>query len=144
MISEEKSIAYKLREFFSDLLTSKFVRLLQNELIRCRLEYQAEIRELRAEKALLWKKLEKLELALNPQLERTTPEYQARREAFQRQQSTTDFSLPSSHWAEALQAHNQILKKEEEEAECQSSSSPQSSTGAVVVPHSTSSWSRSA
>lgn len=104
----------KIRRFFADLLGSRHARFLESELVRTRLHYDAIIRELREERLSLEKKLEKFETLLLPQMERLSPEYQAKREAMrQAMQSTAEIAAGRMErsWTEALAQHNRELER---------------------------------
>jgi hypothetical protein len=99
-----------LSSALSDLFRSHHTRFLEAELLRQRVEYQAAIRELREENHRLLDRIEKYMMALNPALERVSPEYQARKKAAQ---STAEFGGPLT-WSEALVRHNEVEFAEED------------------------------
>jgi len=105
---------------FRDLFTSRHTKFLEAELVRVRLEYQAEIRRLRAE-------LEKVSALVN-----SSPRPEGFADWLRRQKKT--LARPegeSTKFAEELEKHNAIIEKEE--AECQSLSPSRNANGRAAA-----------
>jgi hypothetical protein len=105
---------------FRDLFTSRHTKFLEAELVRVRLEYQAEIRRLREE-------LQKMSVLVSP-----LPAPEGFAEWLRRQKKTMARSEgESTTFAEELEKHNAIIEKEE--AECQSLSPSQNRNGRAAA-----------
>jgi hypothetical protein len=100
-----------IRAFLELLLTSRHVRFLEAELIRIRLEKDAQIRTLTEEKQTLLAKIDKLELAIWPLSSRAGAVYAAPPRIVN---PPTDLKMPATTYAQAVQEH--IEKMEQEEA----------------------------
>jgi hypothetical protein len=125
-----KPIGSRIRSFIEQLFTSRHVRFLEAELVRARLEYQAEIRYMKAEKDLLCKKIEKLELAVWPQATQAGRAWAAG--AAPRPQSST-LEVPSGEatFLEALRLHNQKEDREWQRHQSESSSTKENGPAAA-------------
>jgi hypothetical protein len=105
--------------WFSEGLKSSYSRYLEAEIVRVRVERDARIRELLAEKLELLKKIDRLELALMPQYRKLFDEDFVAPAAV----GSAEMSLPVDHWKQALDDHN---KAQAEEEECLKNQPPKS------------------
>ena len=100
-----------IRAFLEQLLISRHVRFLESEIIRTRLEKDAQIRTLQEEKVALQAKIEKLELAVWPLASRAGAIYAAPPKTTLGGNNT--IKLPATTYAEALREHTEKLEQEE-------------------------------
>ena len=109
-MGQMKPLGQRIRAFLEQLLTSRHVRFLEAEIIRTRLEKDAQIRTLQEEKAALQAKIEKLELAIWPLSSRAGAIYAAPPRTTIQPEA---IKLAATTYAEALREHTEKLEQEE-------------------------------
>ena len=109
----EKTWAARLRSFFRELFGSRYARHLEAEIVRQRMEYEARIRELIAEKLELLKKVHEFEVAMLPQVWRRDVSIPRTTRDWEKLARETG----PSHWKQALEAHNEIEFAEDKKEE---------------------------
>jgi len=110
IVGQMKPLGQRIRAFLEQLLTSRHVRFLEAEIIRTRLEKDAQIRTLQEEKAALQAKIEKLELAIWPLSSRAGAIYAAPPRTTIQPEA---IKLAATTYAEALREHTEKLEQEE-------------------------------
>jgi len=108
-----KPLGQRIRAFLEQLLTSRHVRFLESEIIRTRLEKDAQIRTLQEEKSALQAKIEKLELAIWPLSSRAGAVYAHTSTNNMTINASSTIKLPATTYAEALREHTEKLEQEE-------------------------------
>jgi len=109
--SEGKTTAQRIRGFFRELFRSEYTRFLEQELVRQRMDYDARIRSLIAEKLELVQKIDRLEIVIAPQLNRTARSVLD--EKFSRTMQSTAEMVPPSSWQQALEEHARRMEVED-------------------------------
>lgn len=107
-----KPLGQRIRAFFEQLLTSRHVRFLESELIRIRLEKDAQLRTLQEEKQALLAKIDKLELAIWPLASRSGAIYAAKPHVGI---LPPEVKMPATTYAQAMEEHIAHLDKTEQE-----------------------------
>lgn len=109
-----KPLGQRIRAFFEQLLTSRHVRFLEAEMIRIRLEKDAQLRTLQEEKTGLLAKIDKLELAIWPLASRSGAIYAAPIRTTHNG-NEPQLKIPATTYAQAMEEHIAHLNKTEQE-----------------------------
>ncbi len=113
-----------IRQFFRELLGSRLVEQLQNDLLRLRNDYDQRLHDkdvmiasLREEKALLMSKVAMYELTIMPHASRTGAEIVAYQKATKPAFNFLEIPPEKSRWQKVQEEHDaQMAKERDEEA----------------------------
>ena len=120
----QETFGAAIRQFFRELLGSRLVEQLQNDLLRLRNDYDQRLHDkdvmiasLREEKALLMSKVAMYELTIMPHASRTGAEIVAYQKATKPAFNFLEIPPEKSRWQKVQEEHDaQMAKERDEEA----------------------------